>query len=105
MKLLGFTIDRHFTGAEHTEATKRKCQSLLGVLKRAPIFRERFWDWPTLSFFRGHLEYVNAVQAPYSQTQLEKLDTIQRIAAHIIMVLPRDAYAAPLIEILCFMLR
>ena len=35
MKLLGFTIDRHFTGAEHIVATKSKCQGLLGVLKWA----------------------------------------------------------------------
>ena len=40
------------------------------------------------------------VLAPSSRTKLEKLDVIQRIAARIILGLPRDAHAAPLLETL-----
>ena len=34
-KLLGFTIDRHLTGAEHIDNISRKCHGLLSVLRRA----------------------------------------------------------------------
>ena len=46
------------------------------------------------------MEYASAVIAPCSRSQLDKLEVIQRIAARIIMGLPHDAHAAPLLEAL-----
>jgi hypothetical protein len=100
-KLLGVTIDCHFTMGDHIEATVRKCQGTLGVLRRAapnmPIAMLRL---AYIAIVRTHLEYASAVFAPSSRTQLEKLDVIQRIAARIILSLPRDAHAAPLLDAL-----
>ena len=98
-KLLGFTIDRHFTGGDHIDAVIRKCSGLLGVLRRAaPCLPRELLRLAYISLIRSHLEYASAVLAPYSSTQLAKLDTVQRKAARIIMGLPRDAHAAPLLE-------
>ena len=100
-KLLGFTIDRHFTGADHIEAVTRKSNGLLGVLRRAaPCLPRELLRLAYISLIRTHLEYASSVLAPYSSTQLAKLDTIQRKAARIIMGLPNDAHAAPLLEFL-----
>ena len=53
-----------------------------------------------ISLIRSHLEFASAVLALLSNTQLGKLDTIQRIAARIILGVPRDAHAAPLLNTL-----
>ena len=50
--------------------------------------------------FRSHLEYASAFLAPLSNTQLGKLDTIQRISVRIIPGVPRDTHAAHLLYIL-----
>ena len=100
-KLLGFTIDRHFTGADHIEAVTKKSNGLLGVLRRAaPCLPRELLRLAYISLIRTHLEYASSVLTPYSSTQLAKLDTIQRKAARIIMGLPNDAHAAPLLEFL-----
>ena len=101
MKLLGFTIDRHFTGAAHTDAITNKCNGLLGVLRRAaPNLPRELLRLAYISLVRSHLEYASAVLAPYSRTQLDRLEVIQKIAARIIMGLPRDAHAVPLLHAL-----
>ena len=100
-KLLGFVVDRHFTGADHIEAIRKKCNGLLGVLRRAASTLPReLLRLAYISLIRTHLEFASAVLAPYSTTQLDQLETIQRVAARIILNLPRDAHAAPLLEIL-----
>ena len=100
-KLLGFTIDRHLTGAEHIDNISRKCHGLLSVLRRAaPCLPRELLRLAYISLIRSHLEYASAVLAPLSNTQLGKLDTIQRIAARIILGVPRDTHAAPLLDIL-----
>ena len=94
-------MDRHFTGGEHMDAVVGKCNGLLGVLRRAaPCMPRELTRLAYISLIRSRLEYASAVLAPLSKTQLEKLDTIQRIAARIIMGLPRDAHAAPLLDTL-----
>ena len=100
-KLLGFTIDRHLTGAEHIDNISRKCHGLLSVLRRAaPCLPRELLRLAYISLIRSHLEFASAVLAPLSNTQLGKLDTIQRIAARIILGVPRDAHAAPLLDTL-----
>ena len=101
VKLLGVTIDRHFTMGDHIDGVVRKCQGLLGVLRRAaPNLPHALSRQAYVALIRSHLEYASAVFAPSSKTQLEKLDVIQRIAARIILGLPRDAHAASLLETL-----
>jgi hypothetical protein len=100
-KLLGYTIDRHLIGAEHIDNISRKCHGLLSVLRRAaPCLPRELLRLAYISLIRSHLEYASAILAPLSNTQLGKLDTIQRIAARIILGAPRDAHAAPLLETL-----
>ena len=95
-KLLGFTIDRHLTGAELIDNISRKCHGLLmSVLRRAaPCFPRELLRLAYISLIRSHLEYASAVLAPLSNTQLGKLDTIQRIAARIILGVPRHPCGA-----------
>ena len=101
VKLLGVTIDRHLTMGDHIDGVVRKCQGLLGVLRRAaPNLPHALARQAYIALIRSHLEYASAVLAPSSKTQLDRLDTIQRIAARIILGLPRDAHAAPLLETL-----
>src|SRR6188768_128704 len=38
VKLLGVTLDKHLTMANHIDATVTKCQGLLGVLRRASVY-------------------------------------------------------------------
>ena len=100
-KLLGVTLDRHFTMGDHIDGVVRKCQGMLGVLRRAaPSLPHALSRLVYVALVRSNLEYASAVLAPSSRTQLEKLDVIQRIAARIILGLPRDAHAAPLLETL-----
>ena len=101
VKLLGFTIDRHFTMGSQIDAVINKCQGTLGVLRRAaPNLLHALARLVYISLVRTHLEYASAVLATSSKSQLEKLDVIQRIAARVILGLPRDAHAAPLLEVL-----
>jgi retron-type reverse transcriptase len=101
VKLLGVRIDRHLTMGDHIDGVVKKCHGMLGVLRRAaPNLPHALTRLAYIALVRTHLEYANAVLAPSSKSQLDKLDVIQRIAARIIMDLPRDAHAAPLLETL-----
>ena len=61
-KLLGFTIDRQFTGADHIEAVTRKSNGLLGVLRRAaPCLPRELLRLACISLIRTHLEYASSV--------------------------------------------
>jgi Reverse transcriptase (RNA-dependent DNA polymerase) len=99
VKLLGVTLDHHFTFAMHMEKTTKKCAGVLGALKRAaphlpkPLLRNAY-----VAMVRSHLEYSSAVFASASKSQLRKLDTVQKIGSRIICGVPRNAHSAPLLE-------
>jgi hypothetical protein len=100
-KLLGFTIDRHMTGAEHIDNISNKCHGLLNILRRAASCLPReLLRLTYISLIRSHLDYACAVLAPLSKTHLEKFNVVQRNAARIILGQPSDAHAAPLLETL-----
>lgn len=48
------------------------------------------------------VEYASALPALCLRTQLDKLDVIQRVGAPVNLGLPRDAHAAPLLDVLQF---
>jgi Reverse transcriptase (RNA-dependent DNA polymerase) len=101
VKLLGVTLDTHFTFKEHFDNIVRKCHGLLGVLTRASPFLSRdLLRLAYISLIRSHLEYCSAIFAPAAPTQLKKLDTVQKIAARIICGAPRDAHSEPLLQAL-----
>jgi len=85
VKLLGVTLDRHFTFGEHIDNTIKKCHGILRALTRASPFLPR--DLLRLAFIalvRSRLEYCSAVFASASQTQLRKLDTLEKIGSRVI---------------------
>jgi Reverse transcriptase (RNA-dependent DNA polymerase) len=101
VKLLGVTIDQHFTMGEHIDNVVRKCQGLLGVLRRAaPSLPRDLLRLAYVALIRSHLEYASAVLAPAAKTHLRKLDVIQKIASRIISGAPRDAHSEPLLSAL-----
>src|SRR3989441_13328668 len=53
-----------------------------------------------IALVRSHLEYCSTLLLSASRTQLDKLDVIKRKAARTILQVPRDAYAAPLLDTL-----
>lgn len=101
VKLLGFSIDRHLTYAEHINNTVTKCQGLLGVMRKsAKMLPRKLLLLMYTAIVRSHLEYCSAVFGSAAQTHLKKLDVIQKIAARIICEAPSDAHSAPLLECL-----
>ena len=62
VKLLGVTLDRHLTMANHIDATVTKCHGLLGVLRRAAVYLpEKLLKLVYTSIIRSHLEYSSAL--------------------------------------------
>jgi hypothetical protein len=101
VKLLGVTIDQHFTMGEHIDNVVRKRQGLLGVLRRAaPSLSRVLLRIAYVALIRSHLEYASAVLAPAAKTHMRKLDVIQKIASRIISGAPRDAHSEPLLRAL-----
>lgn len=101
VKLLGVTLDRHLTFKDHINATITRCHGLLGVLRRAvPLLPLNLAKLYYTSIVRSQLEYACGVFSSAAKTHLEKLDVIQRIAARIILQVPNDSHAKPLLEIL-----
>ena len=101
MKILGVTLDHHFTLSEHIDIIVRKCHGLIGALSRAvPFLPRSLLKLAYSALIRTHLEYCSAILSMASKTQLSKLDTIQRIAARIIHGVPRDAHSEPLLRAL-----
>jgi hypothetical protein len=70
------------------------------LARSAPYLSRELLRLAYVALVRSHLEYCSTLFASSSPTQLSKLDTIQRIAARIICGLPRDAHAAPLLQVL-----
>ena len=101
VKLLGVTLDRQLTFGNNIDEVVRKCHGLIGVLARAaPFLCRKLLRLAYTALIRSHLEYCSAIIASASPTQLEKLDTIQRISARVICRVPRDAHSAPLLHAL-----
>jgi Reverse transcriptase (RNA-dependent DNA polymerase) len=99
VKLLGVTLDRHLTFKEHIDNTANKCRGFLGAIARASPFLSR--DLLRLAYIalvRSQLEYCSAIFASASQTQLHKLDVIQKMASRIICGVARNAHSAPLLN-------
>jgi len=99
VKLLGVTIDRHFTFTEHIDDVVKKCNGLLSVLAKAAHFLPKLLlKLAYTALIRSHLEYASVILVSASVTQRKKLEIIQKRAARIISSAPRDAHAAPLLE-------
>ena len=78
-----------------------KRQGILGTLVRAsPYLSRDLLKLAYTAFIRSRLEYCSAVFASASQSQLHKLDIIQKIAARVIFGAKRNAHYAPLVEAL-----
>ena len=97
VKLLGVTLDQHLTMGPHIEAVVKKCQGLLGMLRRASVFLPReILNLVYISLIRSHLEYCSATFINSAQTHLRKLDIIQKIASRVITASPAQTHSAPL---------
>jgi len=101
VKLLGVTFDQHFTFAPHIENVVTKCHGFLGTLARATLYLPRqLLKLSYTAIIRSHLEYCSSLFTSAVKTHLQKLDTIQRIAARIIYEVPRDTHAEQLVILL-----
>jgi Reverse transcriptase (RNA-dependent DNA polymerase) len=99
VKLLGVTIDQHLTMGDHIDKVVRKCQGLLGVLRRAaPFLPLELLRLAYMALIRSHMEYSSALFASSAKTHLDKLDCVQRMASRIICRAPGDAHSEPLQE-------
>lgn len=97
VKLLGATIDQHLTFGADIDRIVLKCHQLVGVLARsAPFLPTQLLKMAYIALVRTQLEYASAIRAAASKTQLQRLDTIQKIASRIILRAPRNAHSAPL---------
>ena len=101
VKLLGVTLDRHFTFRDHIDGVVKKCNGVVGMLARAaPYMPKELLRTAYIALVRSHLEYASAVFLSASSTQLKKLDTVQRIASRVICRVPRDTHSEPLLTAL-----
>ena len=101
VKLLGNTLDQHLTFKEHIDKSAKKCHGIPGALARASSYLSRnLLKLAYTALVCSRLEYASAVFASASQTQLNKLEVIQKIASRIICGVARNAHSAPLLEAL-----
>ena len=101
MKLLGVTLDRHLTFGQHIDKTVKKCHGIIGTLSRAaPHLPRELLRMAYVALIRTHLEYCSATFASASKTQLNKLDTVQKIASRVVCRAPRNSHSAPLLAAL-----
>ncbi len=98
VELLGFTIDQHLTFKQQIEKTVKKCRGILGVIKKAKaVLSTQLLKLCYTSLVRPHLEYCSLVFANSSNSNLMKLETLQKIASRIICGEPSDAHSDPLL--------
>ena len=101
VKLLGFTLDRHFTFTQHIQSCVQKAHAALGLLWKAVKWMPReISKMAYTALARSQLEYCCMIFAGASITNQQKLEVVQKIAARIICELPRDTHATPLLEAL-----
>ena len=99
VKLLGVHLDQHLTMAVHIDKICKKCHGLLGALGRAAsCLPEGLLKLAYTALIRTHLEYASAILCMASDTQLRKLDLIQKAAARVITGYPRLAHSDPLLN-------
>ena len=99
VKLLGVTLDQHFTMGPHIDDTIKKCHGLLGVMKRsASVLPKDLIKLIYQSIVRSHLEYCSTTFLKAANTHLSKLDTIQKIAARIALGMGPQEHSAPLLS-------
>lgn len=97
VKLLGVTLDQHFTMGAHIDIVVKKCHGLLGMLRRSSAFLPR--DLRKLVFtsvIRSQLEFCSSTFINAAPTHLKKLDIIQKIASRIITDSSPQTHSAPL---------
>jgi hypothetical protein len=101
VKLLGVMLDQHFTFCDHLDSVSSKCRGILGALARASQHLSRdLLRIAYIALVRSHLEYCSAIFASAAQTQLAKLDVIQRMGSRIICGATRSAHSGPLLSML-----
>src|SRR3989441_7758719 len=97
VKLLGVTLDHHFTMGQHIDEVVKKCHGLLGMLRRAASCLPRdLLKMIYVALIRSQIEYCSATFASAAPTHLNKLDVIQKIASRIITGSPSQTHSAPL---------
>lgn len=100
-KILGFTLDSHFTFTAHIDEIITKAHSSIGLLRKAIRYLPRqLVKAIYVSLTRSLLEYCSCVFAGTCNTNKKKLETVQKIAARIICEVPRDSHAEPLLRAL-----
>ena len=81
----------------HIDTIVRKCQGLLGVLRRAAAYLPReLLHLIFISLIRPHREYCSATFVNAAPSHLKKLDVIQKIASRVITGSSSQAHSAPL---------
>mgnify|MGYP003471049762 FL=1 len=71
VKLLGITVDRHLTFAEHVRNTVTKCNGLLGVLHRAaPCLSRELLRLAYIALVQSQLEYCGGLLLTVAKTHL-----------------------------------
>ena len=97
VKLLGVTLDQHFTMGSHIDGVVKKCHGLLGMLRRSTAYLPReLLNLVYTSVIRSHLEYCSGTFFNAAPTHLNKLDVVQKIASRIITGSSPQAHSAPL---------
>jgi hypothetical protein len=97
VKLLGVTLDCHFTMAAHIKEVTGKCQGLIGMLRRAaPFLPQELLKMAYVALIRSRLEYACGTFAPAAKTHLAKMDIIQKMASRVITGSHYLAHSAPL---------
>ena len=86
VKLLGVTLDNHFSFGNHFDSISKKCHGSMCLLKRASShFTKKLLRLAHISLIRSQLEYSSAVFYTASKTLLKKLDIIQKVYLRIIL--------------------
>ena len=84
-KDLGVIVDNKLKFHAHSAAAKKKAHQILGLIKKS--YRTR--DARTITtlyktMVRPHLEYGNVIWGPYYQSDINKLESIQRRATKLV---------------------
>ena len=99
VKVLGLTIDQHLSFKQHIETKVKTCHGLLGLIKKASgSLPMELLKLSYTALVRPHLEYCSLVLAGASNTNLMKLETLQKIASRQICKVPRDTHSDPLLK-------
>jgi len=97
VKLLGVTLDQHFTMGPHIETVIKKCHGLLGMLRRAATYLPRdILKMIYMAVIRVQIEYCSSTFAGSALTHLNKLDVLQKMALRIITGSSAQTHSAPL---------